>query len=213
MAMVWPLAATLLTYVSKPSKNFAICNDGSSCVGKVESAVLQGTVPEGPCGEELKAKPAVAAVMDSVEGAEAETVAESSELPHKQPHKQVDSTADEVDMDILGWGEIDMSVDPVQFDIGSGDMELGIELNSERPAAMEPDNISGPHSAGSATTMESDPSSRLPKPHTAHEYAPILSEAEESLINEAIMGIAEGDVDMDRLLADIAMEEEFTSEV
>ena len=32
-------------------------------------------------------------------------------------------------------------------------------------------------------------------------------------VTRAIMGIAEGDVDMDRLLADIAMEEEFTSEV
>ena len=47
--------------------------------------------------------------------------------------------------------------------------------------------------------------------HNEHmkEYAPILNAKEEAMINEAIIGIADDDVDMDALLASIDVEVDF----
>jgi len=230
MAMVWPLAATLLGYVSKPSKSYAVCADASSCVGKVESAVLQGTLPEGPCGGQMPGAE-LSGANRGCPGGEAgesrepqvlaaEEVPEEAELRHKSPHQHasttlLDSTGEEADdLDFLGWGEIDMSIDAS----GGEKVEPGIELRSEAPL-MEGDNTSGSattieEGSGSASSM--DPSqieeARHRLSHTMEEYAPILSEAEESLINEAILGIADDDVDMESLLANIEMEIEVTNE-
>jgi len=127
MAMIWPLAATLLDHVQAPAKAYAVCSSGESCVGKVEGSSLSGMPPatSAECSKAMKR-----------EEQEVQVIVEERELKHKEPHKNMGDT---IDMDILSWGEvgdIDMSFQGEAVAASDSDTVLTSNDGSESSGAQ-----------------------------------------------------------------------------
>jgi len=183
MASVWPLAETLLCYVTGPGEMsaekgvYSICKgSASSCVAKVEDASLKG-MPPPTCPillekQQQQQQQQQLPLSESTAGGYQGTDLLDAELPSKRSRG----------VDPLG-GQL-----PVSDEVMMGDLD---DVFVEEPPAMAAGAHSGP-SSSSSNTIPAGTVADFQPVHTKEEYGvPLFTPDEEVLLDEFIQGIFE----------------------